>query len=63
VSFPPVSDNFYFPLLTFEKFTCFYMLCVYFVSPYCDHAAFMHHTMHVLDAPVRIADLHFFDQR
>jgi len=29
----------------------FYMLYVYFVSPYFDHDAFMHHTMHVLDAP------------
>jgi len=25
---------------------------MYFVSPYFDHVAFMHHTMHVLDAPV-----------
>jgi len=25
---------------------------VYFVSPYFDHEAFMHHPMHVLDAPV-----------
>src|SRR6218665_3869371 len=28
------------------------MLFVYFVSPYFDHDAFMHHPMHVLDAPV-----------
>jgi len=27
---------------------CFYILYVFFVSP---HDAFMHHTMHVLDAP------------
>jgi len=27
------------------------MLYVFFVSPYFDHDAFMHHTMHVLDAP------------
>jgi len=24
---------------------------VFFVSPYFDHDAFMHHTMHALDAP------------
>jgi len=24
---------------------------VYFVSPYFDHDAFMHHTMHILNAP------------
>jgi len=24
---------------------------VFFASPYFDHDAFMHHTMHVLDAP------------
>jgi len=28
------------------------MLYMYFVSPYFDHDAFMHHTMHVLGAPV-----------
>jgi len=27
------------------------VLYVFFVSPYFDHDAFMHHTMHVLDAP------------
>jgi len=27
------------------------MLYMYFVSPYFYHDAFMHHTMHVLDAP------------
>ena len=27
------------------------MLAVYFVSPYFDHDAFMHHPMYVLDAP------------
>jgi len=30
----------------------FYILYVYFVSPYFYHDAFMHHAMHVLDAPV-----------
>src|SRR6218665_370142 len=29
----------------------FYILYVYFVSPYFDHDVFMHHPMHVLDAP------------
>src|SRR6218665_2477190 len=29
----------------------FYLLHMYFVSPYFDHDAFMHHTMHVLHAP------------
>src|SRR6218665_3144550 len=29
----------------------FYILYVFFVSPYFYHDAFMHHTMHVLDAP------------
>jgi len=33
------------------KFTCsLHTLCV-FRFPYFDHDAFMHHTMHVLDAP------------
>jgi len=27
------------------------MFSVYFVFPYFDHDAFMHHTMHALDAP------------
>jgi len=27
------------------------MLYVFFVSPYFDHDAFMHHTMHALDSP------------
>src|SRR6218665_427031 len=35
----------------FVRFTCFYILFLFFVSPYVDHDAFMHHTMHVLDAP------------
>jgi len=29
----------------------FYILYVFFVFPEFDHDAFMHHTMHVLDAP------------
>jgi len=53
---PLISGNFSFPL-TFAKFppdfiklTCFYILYMYFVSPYFYQDAFMHHTMHVLDA-------------
>ena len=49
VSFPPTFPNFP-PLL--GKFTCFLILYVYFFPPYFDHDAFMHHPMHVLDAPV-----------
>ena len=30
----------------------FYIFYVFFVSPYFYHDAFMHHTMHVLEAPV-----------
>ena len=44
-------DKFSPPVL--NKFTCFYILYVYFVSPYFDHDEFMHHPMHVLDAPDR----------
>ena len=47
--FPPTSSNFS-PL--FQKFTCILhaLSCISF-PPYFDHDAFMHHTMHVLDAP------------
>ena len=38
-------------LTYFVEFTCFCMLYVYFASPYFYHDAFMHHAMHVLDAP------------
>src|SRR6218665_125154 len=56
--FPPLSRNFYFPLLLniskfppdFVKFACFLQTFYAFRSPI-DHDAFMHHTMHVLDAP------------
>jgi len=35
-----------------QKFTCFlHTLCVFRFPPYFDHDAFMHHPMHVLDAP------------
>src|SRR6218665_3883375 len=60
---PLFRENFYFPPTfqnfppTFQnvpsglqKFTCFYILYVYFVSPYYDHDAFMHHPMHAVDA-------------
>jgi len=56
-TFPPISEKmlfspyfFKFPS-DFAKFTCFYIHSAFFVSPYFDHDAFMHHTMHVLDAP------------
>src|SRR6218665_1145156 len=58
VHFPPVSRKFIFPPTlknvppVFEKFTCSYILSVHFVFPCFDHDAFMHHPMHVLDAPV-----------
>ena len=45
---PPTFSN--SPLFP-RNLRVFYILCVYFVSPYFDHGAFMHHTWHVLDAP------------
>jgi len=55
----PVSRKLLFP--HFEKYPLFsknspsfYILYVYFVPPYFDHDEFMHHQMHVLDAPGRI---------
>src|SRR6218665_1519826 len=57
VHFPPVWRKLFPPY--FEKFTpCFqeihllftYFSCISF-PPYFDHDAFMHHPMHVLDAP------------
>jgi len=57
-TFPPYFEKNYPFLPTFanilpwfRKFTCFDILYVFFVSPYFDYDAFMHHTMHVLDAP------------
>src|SRR6218665_3791544 len=57
-AFPPrFRENYYFPPTfknfppVLEKITCFFYILVYFVSPYFDHDAFMHHPMHVLDAP------------
>src|SRR6218665_1443822 len=60
VHFPPFRENYSFPP-TFTnfppilgKFTCIlHTLRVYF-SPYFDHDAFMHHPMHVLDAPAYV---------
>ena len=43
------SKNYYFPLFL-KNSPAFYILYVYF-PPYFDHDAFMHHPMHVLDAP------------
>jgi len=58
VHFPLFRENYYFPP-TFKNFSpmfstnspAFYMLSVYLVPSYFDHDAFMHHPMHVLDAP------------
>src|SRR6218665_2571268 len=60
VHFPPAfREHYYSP--SFSKPTpfsknspAFYILYVYFVSPYFDHDAFMHHPMHVLDVPASI---------
>src|SRR6218665_2538967 len=57
VHFPPVSRNLFFapyfykfPPPVLGKFTCcLHTLRVF--PPYFDHDAFMHHPMHVLDAP------------
>ena len=48
ILFPPYF--FKFPS-DFVKFTCFLHTLWVFVSPQFDHDAFLHHTMHVLDAP------------
>src|SRR6218665_2642606 len=51
-TFPPYFAYFSkFPPLISYNLPVFYILYVFFVSPYFDHDAFMHHTMHVLDAP------------
>ena len=53
---PPISGKLLSPYFLkvptdFVQFTCFiYFMCFSFL-PYFDHDAFMHHTMHVLDAP------------
>ena len=59
-TFPPVSRKLLFPPY-FHKFPLcfkqFHLLFTYFTCisfpPYFDHDAFMHHPMHVLDAPAR----------
>ena len=49
------SPNFAkFPPLIGKNYCALYMLSVIFVSPYFYHDAFMHHTMHVLDALLRV---------
>src|SRR6218665_3138158 len=58
-AFPPISQKILFPPKctlklfppVFFKFTCVYILYMYFVSPYFDHDAFMNHTIHILNAP------------
>jgi len=56
--FPLFRENYYFPPTLsnfppdFVKFTCFlHILYVFSFPPYFGHDAFMHHPMHVLDAP------------
>jgi len=57
IHFPLFRKILNFPLLFqispgFRKlYVFFYILYVFLVSPYFDHDAFMHHTMHILDAP------------
>jgi len=48
--FNPVLQN--FPLISLNV-PVFNMLYVFFVSPYFDLDAFMHHTIHVLDFPAQ----------
>src|SRR6218665_2313593 len=54
---PPISTKLFFPPLTLQMTLCFrqiyvsFIYFVFFVSPYFYYDAFMHHTMHVLDAP------------
>src|SRR6218665_2693012 len=58
VHFPPVSRKLLLSPLLLKISPCFrkipllftYFLCISF-PPYFDHDAFMHHPMHVLDAP------------
>ena len=61
-TFPSLfRENYYSPLLWQIFSPCFtqihllftYFMCISF-PPYFDHDAFMHHLMHVLDAPVSI---------
>src|SRR6218665_504464 len=58
VYFPPLSRKLLFPPyfdkcspLFYTNSPAFYILYMYFVSPYFYHDAFMHHPTHVLDAP------------
>jgi len=39
-----------FPLIS-SNLRVFYKLYAFFISPYFDHDAFLHHTMHALDVP------------
>jgi len=57
MTFPPISENLFFPP-TFPKFpsyflqyTCFLHTFCVFRFPLLEHVAFMHHAMHVLEAP------------
>src|SRR6218665_2738529 len=48
---PPIFPTF---SLISSNLHVFCMLYVILPSPYFDHDAFMHHTMHILDAPARV---------
>src|SRR6218665_497206 len=49
--FPPIFPTF---SLISSNLHVFCMLYVILSSPYFDHDAFMHQTMHILDAPARV---------
>ena len=59
--FPPLSEHLSesvenvhnFPTI-FVKFLCVLPHLCIFASPYFDHDAFMHHTIHVLDTPYEL---------
>jgi len=66
VHFLLFRKNYYFPLL-WKISPCFrkihllftYFMCISFL-PYFDHDAFMHHPMHVLDAPAAMKQIRAF---
>src|SRR6218665_2308821 len=60
--FPPYFSKF-LPSVS-EKFTCIlHTVCVFRFPPYFDHDAFIHHPMHVLDAPAIRLRKNNFDGR
>jgi len=67
---PPYFQNFYkFPLFLqhlyisspyFRKIYIFWLNLRFLASPHIDRDAFMHHALHILDAPASVYELHFF---